>query len=130
MAMRTFGTFSAILLLAVLILGLSSGDLFAKTEQPEKIDLRILYAGHPGSAREKDFVTFLRDYFRIVQTGDLAKFKPLDAKDFDVVILDYDGDGFKAPTPYLPRTYTRATVTVGVVGALICDRVGLKTGYL
>jgi len=127
MAMRTFWV---ILLLAVVILGLSSGNLCAETEQREKIHLRILYAGHPGSAREKDFVTFLRDYFRIVQTGDLAKFKPLDAKDFEVVILDYDGDGFKAPTPYLPRTYTRPTVTVGVVGALICDRVGLKTGYL
>ncbi len=130
MAMRTLRTFSVILLLAVVILGLSLGDLFAKAEQREKIDLRILYAGHPGSAREKDFVTFLRDYFRIVRTGDLAEFKPPDAKDFDVVILDYDGDGFKAPTPYLPRTYTRPTVTVGVVGAFICDRVGLKTGYL
>ena len=94
------------------------------------MDVRVLYAGHPDSAREKDFVTFLRNYFRIVRTGDLAKFKPLDAKDFDVVILDYDGDGFKAPRVHLPRTYRRPTVTVGVIGAFVCGRVGLKTGYL
>ena len=126
----TMRTFSVIVLLTVVILGLSLGDVSAKAEQQEKIDLRILYAGHPGSAREQDFVTFLRDYFRIVHTGDLATFKPLDAKEFDVVIFDYDGDGFEAPKPSLPKSYRRATVTVGVVGAFICGRVGLKTGYL
>ena len=130
MAMRTLRTFSVILLLAVVILGLSSGDVSANAEQQEKIDLRILYAGHPGSAREKDFVSFLGDHFRIVQASDLAEFKPLDAKEFDVVIFDYDGDGFEAPKPSLPRSYRRATVTVGVVGAFVCGQVGLKTGYL
>ena len=34
--------------------------------------LRILYAGRPGSDREKDFVAFLRKYFDVVQTGNLA----------------------------------------------------------
>ena len=96
----------------------------------EKIGLRILYAGHPGSEREKDYVDFLSAYFIEVKTSDLAKFKEESAEGFDVTILDYDGDGFKSPRLYLPDSYTRATVTVGVVGASICGNLGLKTGYL
>ncbi len=95
-----------------------------------KIDLRILYAGHPGSAREKDFVQFLREHFGEVETGDLKGFQKGQTAGFDVAILDYDGDGFKAPQPYLTEDYARPTVTVGVVGAFICGRSGLKTGYL
>lgn len=95
-----------------------------------KIDLRLLYVGHPVSAREADFVGFLKSHFEEVTTGDLAKFGETDADGFDVVILDYDGDGFKAPRARLKRDYSRATVTVGVVGAFICNGRGLKTGYL
>ena len=130
MAMKTSRTFLPILLLAVAALGLSSGNVFAETEQGEKIDLRILYSGHPGSTREKDFVVFLRKHFRAVETGDLAKFNPNQAKGFDVIILDYDGDGFKAPRVHFPSGYSRPTVTVGVVGAFICGSHRLKTGYL
>jgi len=100
------------------------------TEGLGKIDLRILYAGHPDSAREKDFVQFLKEHFVGVATGDLAGFKEKHAKGFDVIILDYDGDGSKAPRPRLSSEYTRPTVTVGVAGALICGSVSLKTGYL
>lgn len=96
----------------------------------EKIDLRILYVGHPSSGREKDFVRFLREHFRQVRTGDLANFKEKQTEGFDVVILDYDGEGFKAPRPRLSSEHTRPTVTVGVAGALICGSMSLKTGYL
>ena len=130
MAMKTSRTFLPILLLAVATLGLSSGNVFPKTEQGEKIDLRILYSGHPGSTREKDFVVFLQKHFRAVEKGDLAKFDPNQAKGFDVIILDYSGDGFKAPRVRFPSGYSRPTVTVGVVGALICGFHQLKTGYL
>ena len=91
--------------------------------------MRILYAGHPGSAREKDFVEFLGQHFTQVQTGDLATFTDQSADGFDVAILDYDGDAFKAPRPKLSQNYARATVTVGVPGALIGDQLRLKTGY-
>ena len=114
----------------IAVVGLASGPVFSEDTSSEKMNVRVLYAGHPDSAREKDFVTFLRHHFSIVQRGNLAKFRSTDAKDFDVVILDYDGDGFKAPRVRLPRTYTRPTVTVGVVGAFICGQIGLKTGYL
>ena len=98
--------------------------------EPGKIDLKILYAGHPKTQREKDFVDFLSKHFTHVATGDLAKFKPASGKGHDVVILDYDGDFRKAPRISLPRGYARSTVTVGVVGAFISGGMGLKTGYL
>jgi hypothetical protein len=99
---------------------------------PAKITMRILYAGHPGSAREKDFVEFLGKYFTQVQTGDLATFDDKSADGFDVAILDYDGDGVEAlhaPRPKLSQNYAHATVTVGVAGGLIGNQLRLKTGY-
>jgi hypothetical protein len=97
-----------------------------------KIPMRILYAGHPDSDREKDFVAFLGKYFTQVETGDLATFSDKSANGFDVAILDYDGggkDAFSFPRPKLPQNYARATVTVGVAGAMICSQLRLKTGY-
>ena len=62
---------------------------------------------------------------------DLATFNGSQAEGFDVVILDYDGDGFKAPRPRLSQDYDQATITCGVVGALLCmSNLRLKTGYL
>ena len=96
----------------------------------EKIELRILYAGHPGSAREKDFVYFLNQHFVRVVTGDLAKFDGAQAKVADVVLLDYDGDSYKAPQPNVGKDYRRATVTVGLAGGVFCSKRHLKTGFL
>jgi hypothetical protein len=92
--------------------------------------LRLLYVGHPGSDREKDFVQFLGAHFATVKTGDLSAFKEKDAEGYDVTILDYDGDGFKAPHPRISPGFSKPLVTVGVAGGLMCDRCGLKTGYL
>jgi len=96
----------------------------------KKIDLRVLYVGHPQSARESDFADFLEKHFTKVGKGDLKEFKQEQAEGFDVVVLDYDGDGFKAPKPQIGPVYSRATVTVGVVGADIGGRLSLKTRYL
>jgi len=113
---------------------LSSGSGISSAEPPpgEKIALKVLYAGHPGSAREKDFVEFLNQYFTQVQTGDLAAFDDKSADGYDVSILDYDSEGkdlFNFPRPRLPQNYARATLTVGVAGAFICGQLRLKTGY-
>ncbi len=102
----------------------------AVTQKAGKLELRVLYAGHAGSAREKEFVDFLGEHFRQVQAVELLSFKPAQADGFDVVVMDYDGDLFKTHFPQLPRSYARATVTVGVPGALICSGLRLKTGYL
>jgi len=106
-------------------------DTIASTqENSENLNLRTLYVGHPGSDREQDFVQFLQKHFAAVKTSDLAKFNGNQVKDFDIIILDYDGDGFDSPRPRLSRQYSRPTVTVGVTGARICDDMSLKTGYL
>jgi len=139
-------------LLAVLLV--STGSQAQSPSAPaagEISKLRMLYVGHPGSDREKDFVQFLGQHFETVKTADLNAFaqngfKNKDVEGFDVAILDYDGDGFKTPRPMvLPRFldagaksspsmaglwFTRPLITVGVAGGLMCDRWGLKTGYL
>jgi hypothetical protein len=96
----------------------------------DKIDLKILYAGHPGSQREEALVTFLREHFAAVQTCDLEGFKEDQAEGFAVTVMDYDGDAFKAPRPRLSRDFSRPVMTVGVVGAFICGNLNLKMGYL
>lgn len=92
--------------------------------------LKILYAGRPGSDREKDFVGFLRKHFDTVQTGDLQKFQEADTQGFDVTLLDWDWNEFKGPRPQLSPNFSRPLLTLGVPGGLICDRWRLKTGYL
>lgn len=96
----------------------------------DKINLKILYAGLLDTDRQKDFVKFLSGHFKEVGIGDYLNFNPAQAEGFDVVILDHDGVDTQAPTPDLSRDYCRATVTMGVPGADIGSRMGLKTAYL
>ncbi len=94
------------------------------------IDLKVLYAGRPGSDRQKDFVAFLSKHFARVTTGDLAEFNGSQAGAVDVVILDYDGKSSEAPMPDISDDYSAATITLGVVGANISSELGLATGYM
>ncbi len=115
--------------LAVLLFAASSllaGEPAAK----EKIPLHVLYVGHPGGERAKDFVDSLKQHFTEVETGNLAGFQITQKLKADVVLLDYDGDGFKAPSVNFPEGYSKPTLTIGVAGGLICSRNALKTGYL
>lgn len=114
---------------AMLVIGACALSASAQP-QPAKIDLKVLYAGHPGSDREKEFVEFLKQHFTEVSTDDLAKFTGASAGKFDVVLLDYDGDGFKSPMPNISGNYTKPTVTLSVTGGLLCSRMRLKTGYM
>lgn len=50
---------------------------------------RVLYIGH----RATDFVPFLQKYFTKVEAVPLDKFVPSQAKDFDVVLLDWPQSG-------------------------------------
>lgn len=92
--------------------------------------LRILYAGRPGSDREKDFVAFLKKYFETVQTGNLQTFKESDTQGFDVTLLDWNVNEFQGPKPVLSESFSRPMITLGVPGGLICSQWRLKTGYL
>jgi len=110
--------------------GIGAGRTAAQTPPAKKMALKVLYVGSPASDREKDFVAFLGKYFSEVKTLGLEQFSPAAAEKSDVVLLDYEGDGFKGPQPALPQSYTKPTVTLGVKGGLICSRLRLKTGYL
>ena len=100
-----------------------------------KLSLRILYAGMPGTARQKDFVSFLGTHFVAVKTVDIGTFTEAQAKDSDVVILDKDGIqwGSRGGNPLsdlkLPDTYSHATLALGIPGAFLYNRMSLKPGY-
>jgi len=93
-------------------------------------NLKILYAGRPGSDREKDFVEFLKKHFDVVRTGNLETFKETDTEGFDVTLLDWDWNEFKGPRPRLSEGFSRPLITLGVPGGLISSQWRLKTGYL
>jgi len=92
--------------------------------------LKILYAGRPGSEREKDFVAFLKKYFDVVQTGNLETFKEADTQGFDVTLLDWDVPVFKGPCPVFSESFSRPVLTLGVHGSKICSDGRLKMTYL
>ncbi|MHC4712241.1 MAG: hypothetical protein ACYTAN_03085 [Planctomycetota bacterium] len=124
--LKRAATISIVLCLGVFLSAPSPGAV----DTNDKEDLRILYAGLPGGAREKDFVDFLSQHFAHVEAGDFTRFAGKDAEGFDVVILDYEGDGRGAPMPELSVDYARPTVTVGVPGSHVCSRLNLKLRYL
>lgn len=67
---------------AVLLLAISTANLFAsETLLPQ----RVLYIGH----RASDFEPFLKAHFTNAASVPLDGFKPSQAKDFDVVLLDW-----------------------------------------
>lgn len=100
-----------------------------------KISLRILYVGMPDTDRQKDFVSFLSNHFTQVKSVDVMSFKEEQAAGSDVVILDKDGIqwGSRGGNPLsnlrLPKSYNRATLALGIPGAFLYDRMGLKPGY-
>ena len=106
--------------------GLCSG------QEPPQVNrsLKILYAGHSGTDREKDFVRFLKQHFDVVQTGNLQTFKETDTQGLDVTLLDWDANVLEGPYPKVSEGFARPVITIGVRGGLIGRGWGLKTGYL
>ncbi len=95
-----------------------------------KLDINILYAGLPETDRAKDFMGFLGKYFKAVTFTDFNAFDENKTAGYDIVILDHDGEAFRAKLPKISKKYSRATITMGVPGAFICSRLSLKTSYL
>ena len=83
--------------LCIVTASIPSAAVGAVGEPRQKIDLKILYAGKPGSPRTTDFEGFLREHFASVETTDLAKFSAKQAREFDVVLLDHDEDSEVSP---------------------------------
>jgi len=92
--------------------------------------LRILYAGHSGSDREKEFVAFLQKHFAVVQTGNLQTFQEADTQGFDVTLLDWDWNATNGPRPKVSPSFSRPVMTVGVPGGFMSRQWKLKTGYM
>jgi hypothetical protein len=86
--------------------------------------------GRKGQTLREICYFFGKSHFQQVETTDYNTFTGSYKTDFDVAIIDHNGTGFNVPTPNISRQYSRATVTVGVPGAFLCDRLSLKTGYL
>ncbi len=105
-------------------------DAAAPQDPADKIDLKVFYAGKLDTERAADFLEFLTAHFAGTGQGEFARFKPEQAEAFDVVVLDYDGLSLQAPVPDLPTDYARATLTIGVPGADVGEKLGLKTDYL
>lgn len=95
-----------------------------------KIKLRILCTSGPKKERTADFTSFLSKHFIKVETTDYESFREEMADDFDVVILDYGATRPGTPVPQLSPSYSRATITFGVSGSMVCRRLSLKPGYL
>lgn len=101
----------------------------------DPIALRVLYAGKPGSEREKRVVAFLEKQFNKVGKASLTEFKAADAADYDVVLFDWTSmapDGRVLPQPDLPKLddFDRAAVLVGHVGGSIGGQERLKLDWL
>jgi hypothetical protein len=113
---------------------------------PAKIDLRILYAGNPGSDRMADFKQLLEQHFSAVGTADYTAFKPADADEYDVVIFDWtsiyprdengkikmeDPPQMNQPTPpALGKDFARPAILIGGAGGSIANTYGGSIGQL
>lgn len=110
----------------------------------EPVDLKVIYAGNPGSDREKEFAGFLGKHFANVGTTDYQKFREDEAKPYDVVIFDWtsiyprDEDGkipekltaLNSPTaPKLSGEYDRPTILIGAAGGYVAMPLKLKLDW-
>jgi hypothetical protein len=107
----------------------------------DRIALRVLYCGDPGSDRLADYHKFLEQHFAHVTTADYREFKEADAKNHDVVIFDwtheYNGKGNideaksrRWHPPKLSRDFARPVILVGQAGGLVSSPLKLKIHWL
>jgi hypothetical protein len=132
-------------LLRLIIASLSLFVMGQPAQAGELIPLKVLYAGNPGSDRERDFTTFLGKAFAKVGTTDYRTFKEDEARGYDVVILDwtsiYPRDnqgkiekefrGLNSPTPpKLSSSFDRPTILIGAAGGFATGQSQLKINWL
>ena len=130
--------------LAVALVMLAVDSSLAGNENVEPIDLKVLYAGNPGSERTKDFERFLKKHFAEVATTDYAAFQESDADGYHVVIFDWttiyprDANGkidnsvgsISMPKPpQLSREFSRPTILIGAGGGALCNRLNIAINW-
>jgi hypothetical protein len=85
-------------------------------------NLRVLYIGEPGSLRAQHFQGFLHTNVGHIRVASRATFKPAEADDADVVLLDWPQSGNareerQARAPLGDRgDWTKSTVLLGSAG--------------
>ena len=126
---------SALMVLALCLTAVGESTAQAAEATNTKQPLSVIYFGELKSARGKDFVSFLESHFAKAGSGELAKFRPAAAKDYDVVIMDYGevkvaNNRIQLPDVPFGKGYSRPTMMLGASGALMCGNMGLKTAYL
>jgi hypothetical protein len=129
-----------------LVAALTALAVMTPTARPaEKIALNVLYAGNPDTPRTKDFVSFLRQHFAKVGETSYEKFKPDEAKGYDVVVFDWTSiyprdkngkidnklTGLESPKPpALSRDFDRPAVLIGAAGGFLAGHLQLKIDWL
>jgi hypothetical protein len=111
----------------------------------ERMGLKVLYAGNPGSGRAKDFTAFLEKHFAKVGATDFGKFKEEEARDYDVVIFDWTsiyardkngkinesgGNIAMPPGPRLSQDFARPAILIGAAGGEMANGLGIKINWL
>jgi hypothetical protein len=129
--------------LAAALIGLALGAQPARAA--DKLDLKVLYAGNPGSARAKNFVSFLNGHFAKVGETSYERFTPDEAKDYDVVIFDWTSiyprdengkldskrTGIGMPRrPNVSADFDRPAILVGAAGGTLSQGLPIKIDWL
>jgi hypothetical protein len=127
------------------IVAAASLILAAPAFAADTIDLKVLYAGNPGSDRSQDFTSFLEKHFAKVTATDFRKFQEDEAKGYDVVIFDWtsiyprksDGaldnlsNGISMPpAPSLSSSFDRPAILIGAAGGALTKKMSLKINWL
>ncbi len=107
----------------------------AAAQEPEKIDLRVLVTGIPGSVRLAEFETFLSEHFKKVGTTSYSDFEPQQARGYDVLIIDAEvrpkpGRIGLPRAPRLTAQFDRASVLVAGAGARLQRTLENKIDWL
>ncbi|MFO0983770.1 MAG: hypothetical protein U1E76_18900 [Planctomycetota bacterium] len=121
----------------MLLLDLLSCLALAAGDQVDPSELKIIYAGNPGSPREADFVSFLEEHFGEVQALPITEVTEAKVKDGDVVIFDWTSSykenkeyAGEYPQVQLGASFAKASVLIGGMGATIGGGRGTKLDWL
>lgn len=108
-------------LTVVTLLGLA---ITSAAEQPQKVNLRVLYLGAPATPRGKAYTQLLNQRFRQAEATERKGFDPRQAEAFDVVLLDWSQNDRpdKPMSPLGPlQAWTKPTVLLGSAGLLLAE---------
>jgi hypothetical protein len=95
--------------------------------------LRVLYVGNRDSARGKEFAAFFKERFTKVDVADRAGFDPAQARDADVVVLDWSQQDKVPPRDVSPlgdrKRWSKPTVLLGSAGHLMAGPWQVSGGW-